>query len=279
MTANELRKKVATILNGWVGGKQGSTTHKEILKIYNTYANAHGMALAYESYAWCDITASAAWIKAGMEAYVPIAMSCGQSISKAKAKGIWQESDSYCPKVGDGIIYDWSDDGNPKEDTEGHDHIGIVVTAGKTSFTVVEGNAGSPSQVRRIKRTVNQRYIRGFITPDYTAAAKKLTPKESTQKPVASKPVETKPTTSKTSENKKAQEFTASIKGNYRVIALDGLNLRTGPGTSYKKILAMHPGDTVTCYGYHTKDWYYVQYVSGKRTYEGFCVKTYLRKK
>lgn len=272
MTANELRKKVATILNGWVGGKQGSATHKEILKIYNTYAKAHGMALAYESYAWCDITASAAWIKAGMEDYVPIAMSCGQSISKAKTKGIWKESDSYVPKVGDGIIYDWEDDGRG-DDTEGHDHIGIVVTAGKTSFTVVEGNAGSPSQVRRIKRTVNQRYIRGFITPDYTAAAKKLTPKESAQKPVASK----KKTTS--TGKSYAKEYSASIKGTYQIIARDGLNLREGAGTSYKIILAMHAGDTVKCYGYHTGAWYYVQYTAGKNTYDGFCSKTYLRKK
>jgi len=272
MTANELREKVATILNGWVGGKQGSATHKEILKIYNTYAKAHGMALAYESYAWCDITASAAWIKAGMEDYVPIAMSCGQSISNAKAKGIWKESDSYVPKVGDGIIYDWEDDGRG-DDTEGHDHIGIVVTAGKTSFTVVEGNAGSPSQVRRIKRTVNQRYIRGFITPDYTAAAKKLTPKESAQKPVASK----KNTTS--TGKSYAKEYSASIKGTYQIIARDGLNLREGAGTSYKIILAMHAGDTVKCYGYHTGAWYYVQYIAGKNIYEGFCSKTYLRKK
>lgn len=313
MTANELRKKVATILNGWVGGKQGSTTHKEILKIYNTYANAHGMALAYESYAWCDITASAAWIKAGMEAYVPIAMSCGQSISKAKAKGIWQESDSYCPKVGDGIIYDWSDDGNPKEDTEGHDHIGIVVTAGKTSFTVVEGNAGSPSQVRRIKRTVNQRYIRGFITPDYTAAAKKLTPKESTQKPVASKPVETSAQQTYTvkkgdtltaiakmynttvNELKKTNNITnanlikvgqvlkvsgqaSPYKGTYKVTAGAGLNIRETPGTG-KIVKAMPFNSTCTCEGEYKKVdgtvWLKVKY--GK--YTGWSTSEYLKKK
>lgn len=274
MTATELRKKVADILNGWVGGKQGSAIHKEILKIYNTYAKAHGMALAYESYAWCDITASAAWIKAGMEDYVPIAMSCGQSISKAKTKGIWKESDSYVPKVGDGIIYDWEDDGRG-DDTEGHDHIGIVVTAGKTTFIVVEGNAGSPSQVRRIKRTVNQRYIRGFITPDYTAAAKKLTPKESAQKPVASKPKETKPTTSKPkNDHVGAKTFTESKKGTYKVEARAGLYLRKGPSTLYDSIVVMPYKSTCVCYGYHTDNWYLVQY----KDYEGFCYSSYLRK-
>lgn len=274
MTANELRKKVASIMLDWVGGKQGSATHKEILKTYNSYAEKHGMAKAYESYAWCDITASAAWIKAGMADYVPIAMSCGQSISKAKAKGIWQESDSYVPKVGDGIIYDWDDTGKG-DDTTGHDHIGIVTSAGKTTFTVVEGNAGSPSQVRKISRKVDQRYIRGFITPDYTAAAKKLTPKETTPKPVASKPVETKPTTSKPkSDHVGARTFTKSKAGTYTVEAQAGLYLRKGPGTSYDSITIMPYKSKCTCYGYHTDNWYLVAY----KDLEGFCYSSYLRK-
>lgn len=311
MTANELRKKVASIMTGWVGGRQGSATHKEILKIYNTYAKAHGMALAYESYAWCDITASAAWIKAGMEAYVPIAMSCGQSISKAKSLGVWRESDSYVPKVGDAIIYDWDDDGRG-DDTEGHDHIGIVVTAGKTSFTVVEGNAGSPSQVRRIKRTVNQRYIRGFITPDYTAAVKALTPKETTPKPVASKPVET--ATQQTYTVKKGDTLTAiakmynttvnelkktnnitnanlikvgqvlkvpgqasPYKGTYKVTAGAGLNIRETPDTG-KIVKAMPLNSTCTCEGEYKKVdgtvWLKVKY--GK--YTGWSTSEYLKK-
>lgn len=280
MTENELRKDVVSNVNGWVGGRQGGAIHKEILKIWNDYAAKHGLPHAYESYAWCAETASAAYIKAGIGPYVPLSLSCGQLIEQAKAKGWWIENDAHKPKIADQVIYGW--DAPKTGDAPGkyyHDHVGTVVSVGKDTFTVVEGNAGSPSQVKKLTRDVDFRYISGFICPDFKALAKKLTPKESTQKPVASKPVETKPTTSKTSENKKAQEFTASIKGNYRVIALDGLNLRTGPGTSYKIILAMHPGDTVTCYGYHTKDWYYVQYVSGKTTYEGFCVKTYLRKK
>lgn len=273
MTANELRKKVASIMTGWVGGREGSAIHKEILKTYNSYAEKHGMAKAYESYAWCDITASAAWIKAGMAAFVPIAMSCGQSISKAKSLGVWKESDSYVPKVGDGIIYDWEDDGRG-DDTEGHDHIGIVVTAGKTSFTVVEGNAGSPSQVRRIKRTVNQRYIRGFITPNYTAAAKALTPTE--KKPTEKKPAEKKPTVKKPAKNDHvgAKTFTESKAGTYRVEARAGLYLRKGPSTLYDSIAVMPYKSTCVCYGYHTDNWYLVQY----KDFEGFCYSSYLRK-
>lgn len=272
MTENELRKKVVSIVSKWIGGKQGSDIHKEILAIYNEYAAANKMAKAYESYAWCDITASAAWIKAGIAKYVPIAMSCGQSISKAKSKGIWVESDAHKPKIGDAVIYDWDDTGKG-DDTTGHDHIGIVVSVGSDTFSVVEGNAGSPSQVKKIQRKVNQRYIRGFITPDYKAAAKELTPKE--EKPKETKPKETKPATP---GKQYAQSYDAKIKGTYRIIARDGLNLRKGAGTTYGRVLAMRYGDTVTCYGYYTQGWYYVLYTQGKEKYEGFCSKTYLKK-
>lgn len=272
MTENELRKKVVSIVSKWVGGKQGSDIHKEILAIYNEYAAANKMAKAYESYAWCDITASAAWIKAGIAKYVPIAMSCGQSISKAKAKGIWVESDAHKPKIGDAVIYDWDDTGKG-DDTTGHDHIGIVVSVGADTFSVVEGNAGTPSQVRKIQRKVNQRYIRGFITPDYKAAAKELTPKETTPKPVASKPAETKPATSKP-DHVGARTFTKSKAGTYTVEAQAGLYLRKGPGTGYDSITIMPYKSKCTCYGYHTDNWYLVAY----KNYEGFCYFSYLRK-
>lgn len=176
MTESELRKKVVSIVTGWVGGKQGSTIHKEILKIWNNYAKSHGLSQAYENYAWCDITVSAAWIKAGIADYVPISMSCGQSITLAKKLGIYKPDDGLKPRIGDACLYDWEDDG--KGDATGHDHIGIVVSVGDKTFSVVEGNAGRPSQVRKIQRTVNQRYISGFICPDYKAIAKRLTSAE-----------------------------------------------------------------------------------------------------
>lgn len=270
MTESALRKKVVSILNGWVGGKQNSQIHKEIVAIYNEYAKAHGMTLATTDYAWCDITASAAWIKAGMAKYVPISMSCGQSISKAKSLGIWVEDDAHKPKIGEGIIYDWEDSGKG-DDTTGHDHIGIVVSVGTKTFSVIEGNAGSPAQVKKIQRTVNQRYIRGFICPDYKKAAKELTPKE-----------EPKPTPAPAKDDKAdhvgAKTYTAGKKGTYKITAQAGLNLRKGPATSYGINTTMAYNTTCVCYGYHTGDWYLVAYKKNGATYEGFCLKTYLAK-
>lgn len=308
MTETASRKKVASIMNGWVGGKQGSSIHKEILKIYNEYASAHGMALAHESYAWCDITASAAWIKAGMAGYVPIAMSCGQSISKAKSLGIWVENDAYKPKVGDACIYDWEDDGRG-DDTTGHDHIGIVVSVGADTFSVVEGNAGSPSQVRRIQRKVNQRYIRGFICPDYKTIAKKLTPKDEKKEEVQHKSpsldqlvtdvINGKYGKNPTRKSKldalykkgeiaytydqiqdKVNEILnapAKTKVTYEVIAKHGLNIRKEPVTG-SVIKAMPYGAKCTCDGTTKKvdgvTWMYITY----KTTKGWASGEYLKK-
>lgn len=313
MTENEARKKVVSILNKWVGGRQGSAIHKEILAIYNEYAKAHGMALAYESYAWCDITASAAWIKAGYAKYVPISMSCGDSIAKAKAKGIWCENDAHKPKIGDAVIYGWT---APKTgDAPGsqyHDHIGIVVSVGSDTFSVVEGNAGSPSQVKKLTRDVDFRYISGFITPNYKQIAKDLTPKETTPKPVASAP--TKKETYKVVKGdtlsaiaKKYGTTVAKLKdlngienanlikvgqvlkvpgkpveeskykGTYKVIAKAGLNIRKTPDTG-AVIIAMPDGSKCTCNGDNKKVdgemWLKVTY-NGKT---GWSILKYLAK-
>lgn len=177
MTESELRKTVASIMLGWVGGKQGSAIHKEILKIWNDYAKKHGLPQAYESYAWCAETASAAYIKAGIGPYVPLSLSCGQLIEQAKKLGIWIENDAHVPKIGDEVIYGW--DAPKTGDALGkyyHDHVGIVVSVGKDTFSVVEGNAGSPSQARQLTRSIDFRYISGFICPDFKTLAKKLTP-------------------------------------------------------------------------------------------------------
>ena len=51
------------------------------------------------------------------------------------------------------------------------------------------------------------------------------------------------------------------------------LRLRTGASTSKTIITIIPKGDKVVCYGYHTGNWYYVQY--GNLT--GFCLSKYLK--
>ena len=177
MTETELRNKVRDTINAWVGGGVGGASHKEILSLYNSQDPLPRGVKMIQSYDWCAATVTATWIKVGIVKYTPHECSCGKLIEQAKNLGCWTESDAYVPKVGDAIVYDWSDNG-VGDDTTGHDHVGIVtaVASNKKTFTVTEGNSGSPTQVRKLTRTVNQRYIRGFVTPDYAKIAKTISP-------------------------------------------------------------------------------------------------------
>lgn len=175
ITEQQLRQKVCNAMNGWLGAIEGDSKHAEILKIYNSQKP---LPVGYKmkvNDAWCAATVSAAWLKVGIASYTGTECGCGRFIDVAKSKGIWVESDSYKPKIGDAIIYYWNDSGNG-ECTSGADHIGIVTEVNGNSFVVTEGNTGNGSKGVVGKRTmrVNSKYIRGFIAPDYATIAKKV---------------------------------------------------------------------------------------------------------
>lgn len=172
MTEVELRQKVCSIMAGWVGGTRGGKEHAEILSIYNAQPQLpRGYKMQVKD-DWCAATVSAAFLKAGIAPYTGTECSCGSFITLAKARGIWIEDDAHRPEIGDAIIYDWHDKGNG-DDVTGHNHIGIVTAVSDSgkSFTVTEGNMGVASKVGTRQMTVNGRYIRGFICPDYKAIA------------------------------------------------------------------------------------------------------------
>ena len=312
MTENELRKDVVRNVTGWVGGRQGGAIHKEILKIWNDYAAKHGLPRAYESYAWCAETASAAYIKAGIGPYVPLSLSCGSLIEQAKAKGWWIENDAHRPKIADQVIYGW--DAPKTGDAPGkyyHDHVGTVVSVGKDTFTVVEGNAGSPSQVRKLTRDVDFRYISGFICPDFKMIAKKLTPAKTADKKedaqhkspsldqLVTDVINGKYGTGATRKSKltalykkgeiaytydqiqdKVNEILKAptkTKVTYKVIAERGLNIRKEPVTG-SVIKAMPYGAKCTCDGTTKKvggvTWMYITY----KTTKGWASGEYLEK-
>lgn len=172
-------KREAFVLKaiGWMGTTAKSAGHKQILADYNKGCDKGRKADI--STPWCAEFVGACAVesdnvlKDGIG--VPVDCSCGTGphslLEKAKKAGIWVESDSYVPRIGDIIIYDWKDNGtNPPEDISGHDHTGIVTSVGGNSFRVVEGNknVNGVSQVASRNVEVNQRYIRGFITPKFS---------------------------------------------------------------------------------------------------------------
>ena len=81
-----------------------------------------------------------------------------------------------------------------------------------------------------------------------------------------------------------AQKRDPRLAGSYKVTAITGLNIRTGPGTKTKSIGVLKRGTIVTNYGYYSMDkntptskikWLYVLTKDGT---EGFCSSKYLKK-
>ena len=86
-------------------------------------------------------------------------------------------------------------------------------------------------------------------------------------------------TSTASSKLQTANKKSNKIKGSYKVIASDGLNIRLGAGSEFSKIGTIPHGGKVTSYGYYNTDkngvkWYLVVY--GKIT--GYVSSQYLKK-
>lgn len=247
------RAKAGNWLAQFLGIKEGSASHKNIIKIYNTQGGNHRYTMTDKD-AWCATAVSAAFIAVGYKKIFPcIECSCNEMIRLAKKYNIWIEDDAYNAEVGDVILYCWSDSGSG--DCLGSaNHVGIITKNDGKNFTVIEGNKNDTVGYRTIP--INGQYIRGFITPIY------------------SEEIEVKEM--KTSYY--AKSFDSSIAGKY--ITTEALNLRTRPDKDSIVYIVIPKNHKVQCYGYHTKkntDWYLVQTLISGITYEGFCSSNYLR--
>lgn len=169
----------------WLGTKEGSKGHKQIIADYNK-ACAKGREM-YNDTPWCAGFVGAVAQETGNELKdglgVPVDCSCGNMIDMAKKAGIWEENDAYTPRKGDIVMYDWKDNGKG-DDTTGHDHTGIVSSVTAKQFKVVEGNktkaVDGVDGVAIRTMNINGKNIRGFITPKFAdeVEAKPQTPSE-----------------------------------------------------------------------------------------------------
>lgn len=173
-TEKQLRNQLIKTAKSFMGAREGSAKHKELINIFNQI-KPDGWAMTYSA-AWCAAAASAFAIKtfgvSKAKKYFPLSANCGTIITKAKKMGIWVESDSHIPKRGDWILYDWSDSGRG-DNVGGPDHVGTVDKVSNSKIYVIEGNKSDAVGERVL--AVNGRYIRGFVTPKYSAMAKSKT--------------------------------------------------------------------------------------------------------
>lgn len=161
------RQKVVDLVTSWEGKKESDGSHKFIIDLYNKLNPLpRNYKLQYTD-AWCAGTWSALAQKLSYTAIMPVECSCYYLIEAAKKMGVWQEKDDYVPTEGDGILYDWQDNG-VGDNTGNPDHVGTVIYVNKSSgyMIVMEGNYSD--SVKRRTVSINGKYIRGFITPKYT---------------------------------------------------------------------------------------------------------------
>lgn len=164
---SENRKRMVNTAKSYIGTVGGSSAHSDILHFFNS-VKPQGYT-AKKNDPWCSEFVSAIAIqtfgKKDAISYFPLTASCPRMITEARAKGIWVEKDSYKPKTGDFILYDW-DDTEPKKDNKNSpDHVGIVEKVKDGTITVIDGNKHDKVARRTLK--VNGKYIRGFVTPRY----------------------------------------------------------------------------------------------------------------
>ena len=170
MTENQLRSNVVSIMKGWLGWSEANGKHKKIIDIYNNYRPlARGYKGQYTD-EWCATAVSAAFIKAGLTDIGFTECSCNRMIDLYKAKGRWEERDSYAPKIGDILMYDWQDNGIG-DNVGSADHVGLVAAINGTRLTIIEGNKNESVSYRSIN--ANGKYIRGYCLPDYASKASK----------------------------------------------------------------------------------------------------------
>ena len=245
MTEKELRQKVVSIFESWLGWSEKNGKFQQILDIYNSHKP---LARGYKVKAtdeWCATATSACFIKAGLTDIAPTECGCGEMVKLHQKLGTWVEDSKYVPTTGDIIMYDWqAKDGWP-------DHVGVVVSVTGNTIKVIEGNKGEAVAYRELP--VGHKYIRGYCTPDYKKHATEGLP-------VAPK------------------AFLREYNKEFTVTGCTWLNMRKSPGTGAEIVKALKGGSKVKCYGYYTKygttDWLYVKDYDGAY---GFMSKKYLK--
>lgn len=172
MTETQLRRKVVNQIKSWVGYNDADGSHKKIIDIYNSHKPlARGYKLRYTD-AWCAGTVSAVAIACGLTDIMPTEVGVGEMIKLYQRLGRWEENDAHVPRLGDVIVYAWSDNG-VGDCTVGDSHVGIVTDCDGKTITATDGNmvVNGVHLVGYRTIPVNGRYIRGFGLPDYASKA------------------------------------------------------------------------------------------------------------
>lgn len=168
MTENELRQKVVSTALAWLGTRENTAKHQEMLAIYNSQRPLPRGTRMLASWPWCAAFVSTVSLQCGLRDIMPTECGCPGMVRLYQELGRWVEDDAYIPSPGDVVFYDWQDTGYG--DNVGHpDHVGIVLDCDGQTMTIIEGNNANAVNKRAL--AVNARFIRGFGIPDFASKA------------------------------------------------------------------------------------------------------------
>ena len=168
MTEKELRQKVVSTAEAWLGTREYSAKHQEMLDIYNSQRPLPRGTRMLASWPWCAAFVSTVSLQCGLRDIMPTECGCPGMVRLYQELGRWVEDDAFVPSPGDVIFYDWQDSG--VGDNAGQpDHVGIVAACNGQTMTIIEGNCDNAVKTRAL--AVNARFIRGYGVPDYASRA------------------------------------------------------------------------------------------------------------
>ena len=154
--------KVALCAARWLGIREGSREHQEILDSYNAIRPLPRGYTVQMTDPWCAAFASAAAVMAGEGERYPLECSCSRMIARAEEMGIWVENDAHVPIPGDWVLYNWQAKADG-DDSGAPDHVGVVMAVEGDEILAVEGNYDNSVKLRRFP--LNWEKIRGFVCP------------------------------------------------------------------------------------------------------------------
>lgn len=168
MTENEIRQKVVSTALSWLGTRENTAKHQEMLDIYNAQRPLPRGTRMLASWPWCAAFVSTVSLQLGLRDIMPTECGCPSMVRLYQDIGRWVEDDAYIPSPGDVIFYDWQD-GGIGDNVGQPDHVGIVLDCDGKTMTIIEGN--NANAVNKRVLAVNDRFIRGFGIPDFASKA------------------------------------------------------------------------------------------------------------
>lgn len=159
-------QKVLDVMTSWLEFSEANGKYKEIIDLYNSVKPLpRGYAVKYTD-EWCDVTVSAAGIKAGCSDLIGRECGCEEHVKLFKKMGIWNEDGTVKPERGWVIVYNWDDTTQPNDGYS--DHIGYVEDVNGNIITAIEGNKGEAVGRRYIP--IGHGCIRGYGMPKYNSS-------------------------------------------------------------------------------------------------------------